>query len=139
MVPGCLCVAYVSSYIEERRDEGKPDIDPYVGKSGQESTCIVLNWIPKNEFITVVGNSITAVDPANALADSVPFPYTSQTPFIHLTWTFVGRPGAVRSAANGAVTLANGTWCEVGAFKRTVNLPLGIAATWTIAHLQNKG
>jgi len=139
MVNGCACVAYVSRYVEERRDEGKPDIDPYVGKSGQESTCIVLNWIPKSEFIRVVGDSITAADHGNALPDSVPHPYTSQTPFIHLTWTFAGRPGAVRSATNGALALENGTWCRVGAFKSTANLPGGIAAIWTIAHLDNKG
>ncbi len=139
MVPGCLCVAYLSSYVEERRDEHKPDVDPYVGKSGQESTIIVLNWIPKNEFEQVVAASIDHVDHGNALGDSVPDPYTVQTPFIHLRWDFVGRPGAVRSATNGAVSLNDGTWCEVGAFKRLSNQSLGIAATWTIAHMGNKG
>ena len=140
-VPGCngvTCVGgYLSSYVESRRDENKPEHDPYAGKSGQDSSCIVLNWIPLNEFQLAVGNSIIAVDPLNALPDS-PTPYGHATPFIHLTWTFNGRPGAVRHATNGAVDVANGTWCEVGAFKENGGPP-GITATWIIGHWYNMG
>lgn len=141
-VPGCngvTCVGgYLSSYVESRRDEGKPDVDPYAGKSGQDSSCIVLNWIPLNEFTTVVGDSIVHADPANALADS-PKPYGPATPFIHLTWTFAGRAGAVRKATNGAISTPDGTWCEVGAFKDTSANPVGVTATWIIAHWYNMG
>ena len=67
-VPGCngvTCVGgYLSSYVESRRDENKPEHDPYAGKGGQDSSCIVLNWIPLNEFQLAVGNSIIAVDPS---------------------------------------------------------------------------
>lgn len=141
-VPGCdgvKCMGgYLSSYVESRRNEGKPDHDPYAGKSGQDSSCLVLNWIPLNEFSKVVGDSIVHVDPTNALPDS-PKPYDFNTPFIHLKWDFVGRPGAVRNAKNGAVVKDDGTWCEVGAFKDTSANAVGITATWIIAHWNAMG
>jgi hypothetical protein len=140
-VPGCdgvTCVGgYLSTYVEGRKDENKPLHDPYEGASGQDSSCIVLNWIPLNEFELAVGNSIVAADPGNALPDS-PLPYTHATPFIHLTWTFNGRAGAVRHAKNGAVDVDNGTWCEVGAFKATGGPP-GITATWIVGHWYKMG
>lgn len=131
-VPGCVtCIGgYLSSYVESRRDENKPLINPYAGASASQSSCIVLNWIPKNEFELVVGNSIVAADPGNTLPNSV---VGHGGALIPLTWTFAGRPGAVRHAENGVIDLENGTWSTVGARKANGGPP-GITATWTIVH-----
>lgn len=136
-VPACTCAGYVSTYVESRKDEGKPLDDPYAGKSAQDSSCIVLNLIPLHEFVLVVGNSIIAADPGNALADSAPKPFGPTTPFIHLKWDFKGRAGAVRHATSGKVDVADGTWCEVGAFKEKGGT--GVEATWIIAHWTKMG
>jgi|SRR5579863_1692897 len=136
-VSGCTCTGYVSGYVTSRTTEGKPDTDPLAGAKASTSSCIVLNWIPKNEFETVVGNSILKVDPKNELANT---PTTgSPAPLDHLKWDFgSSRAGAVRVATNGAVTVNNGTWCEVGA-QKVKGGPTGIDATWTIVHWQGQG
>lgn len=139
---GCACpgfVAVASPYVASRTAKGKLDVNPLLGATTNQSSCIVLNWIPKNEFENAVAASILAVDPTNVLPDSAPFPYTHATPFIHLTWSFPGRAGAVRHAQNGAVDVDNGTWVQLGAYKSTVGLPGGVTAKWIVAHWQAQG
>lgn len=140
MVKTCTTcpTGYKSSYIESRIAKGKADSDPYAGKSAQDSSCLILNLIPLNEFETVVADSILAIDDQNALPDSAPKPFGPQTPFYHLKWSFPNCAGAVRHAKNGAVDVANGTWCELGAFKENGG-PTGVTATWTIAHWTKMG
>ncbi len=139
-VPGChgvKCPGYLSSYVQSRTDENKPEPDPYAGASGQDTSCIVLNWIPLNEFVQVVGDSIVTADPGDALADST-LPYGHATPFYKLKWTFTGRKGAVRKASGGVITVNDGNWCEVGAFKASGPLPQ-ITSTWIVGHWYGMG
>jgi hypothetical protein len=143
-VPGCLCTAaaggFLSAYVASRIAETKPLHDPYEGTPAQTSSCIVLNWIPKNEFEDVLRNSILAVDPNNVLPNSpLPGPGVPNPPLQHLHWDFgLARAGAVRSASNGAISMPNGTWCDVGA-RKALGGPPGVDATWTIVHWQGQG
>ena len=139
---GCGCAGFAaapSTYVASRTAKAKPDVNPLVGASTNQSSCIVLNWIPKNEFEAAVAASILAVDPTNVLPDSAPVPYTHATPFIHLTWSFPTHPGAVRHAQNGTVDVDTGTWVQLGCYKTTVGLPMGITAKWIVAHWNGQG
>lgn len=139
---GCVCGGFAaapSAYVAARTAAAKPDVNPLLGMPTNQSSCIVLNWIPRNEFEAAVAASILAVDPANALPDSAPFPYTHATPFIHLRWSFPGRPGAVRHAQNGNVDVDNGTYVDLGTYKSTAALPGGVTAIWTVAHWSGQG
>ena len=137
-VSGCTkCVGgFLTAYVSGRTKEGKPEVNPLAGSPASESSCIVLNLIPKNEFEQAVGASILTVDAKNELADT---PTTKGSALVTLKWNFgSSRAGAVRHAKNGAVDMANGTWCEVGA-RKTKGGPTGIAATWTIVHWEGQG
>jgi len=139
-VPGCAgvtCIGgYLSSYTEGRTEKGKHEADPYAGQPASTSSCIVLNWIPKNEFELAIANAILAVDPNNVLPNSPTVGHNP--PLEHLRLNFTGRPGAVRCASGGVVTMDNGTWCQVGA-RKTLGGPPGIDATWTIVHWEGQG
>jgi hypothetical protein len=142
---GCGCAGFAaapSAYVAGRTAKNKPDVNPLAGAPTNQSSCIVLNWIPANEFERVVGNSIKTVEDAHALANAGnPVPDTPLVAGAHLTdltWRFAGRPGAVRHAANGTVDVENGNWCSVGARKLTGG-PGGITSTWTIVHWVAQG
>lgn len=140
MVTGCAttkCIGgFLTKYVSERTKEGKPLVDPLAGAMASESSCIVLNFIPKNEFETAVAASILLVDAKNDLADT---PTTKGSPLVTLKWNFGGsRAGAVQHAKGGVVDKTDGTWCEVGA-RKVKGGPTGIAATWTIVHWEGQG
>lgn len=136
-VTGCTCAGYVSSYTTGRTAQGKPVSDPYAGASASQSSCIVLNLIPKNQFEDAVSKAILAIDPDNKLAPTATT--GSPAPLEHLKLDFgLANKGAVRKAENGAISLADGTWCEVGAQKATSSTP-GIDAIWTIVHWEGQG
>ena len=136
-VPGCLCTGYQSAYSQARTDKNKPEANPYAGASASQSSCIVLNWIPKNEFEAAVARAIVVADPTGIVpATAVPMPQNAV--LTHLRLEFTGRPGAVRHAMNGAVDVDNGTWCDVGAVKN-VNATPGFECTWVICHWNSQG
>jgi len=137
-VSGCTkCVGgFLTKYVSERTSEGKPEVNPLAGSPASESSCIVLNWIPKNEFEKAVADSILAVDAKNDLADT---PTTKGSALVTLKWNFgKSREGAVRHAKSGAIDMDKGTWCEVGA-RKTKSSPKGIDATWTVVHWEGQG
>jgi len=140
----CPCQAFqaAQSNFEARRTAlGKPDVNPLVGAAANQSSCIVLNWIPKSEFTLVVGNSIQTAEAAwGQTHNGAPIPNSPQGHggLTNLKWEFPNRPGAVRHAQDGVIDLDNGTWCKVGARKQAGGPP-GITAEWTIVHWVGQG
>lgn len=59
-IGGCACTQFITSYGLARRTAGRPDVDPLAGMHANKNTCIVLNYIPKTEFESVVVGSICA-------------------------------------------------------------------------------
>jgi hypothetical protein len=139
----CTCPGFApaqNNFVARRTLLAKPDVNPLLGAPANQSSCIVLNWIPKGEFILVVGNSIRTAETAYAAAHGgAVIPNDAPTvPLTDLRWDFPTRPGAVRHAQDGVIDLDNGTWCKVGA-KKMAGGPAGIAATWTIVHWAGQG
>ena len=139
----CPCPAFAAApnnFVARRTALSKPDVNPLLGAPANQSSCIVLNWIPKSEFTLVVGNSIRAAETAYAAAHGgAAIPNAGPgVPLTDLRWDFPGRRGAVRHAQDGVIDLDNGTWCKVGANKLAGG-PAGIAATWTIVHWAGQG
>lgn len=142
--PGpCPCPTYTaapSNFVARRTALGKPTANPLAGQPANQSSCIVLNWIPKSEFTLAVGNSIRTAEATYAAAHGgAAIPNTpAGGDLVHLRWSFPGRPGAVRHAQDGVIDVDNGTWAEVGASK-LLGGPASIASTWTIVHWVGQG
>jgi len=138
----CPCATFTaapSNFVASRTALGKPEANPLAGAPANQSSCIVLNWIPKNEFTLVVGNSIESAETAYAAAHpGTAIPNSGPHDLTNLKWEFPSRPGAVRHAQDGVIDLDNGTWCKVGATKQAGGPP-GITAVWTIVHWVGQG
>jgi hypothetical protein len=56
--PGCGCATFATDYAAARQYVHKPTVNPIAGQATKKNTCIILNWIPRNEFEDVVVKSI---------------------------------------------------------------------------------
>ncbi len=57
---GCTCPKFVTPFADARITAGKPTDNPLAGVQTQRTTFIVLNWVPRDAFESVVVQSIQA-------------------------------------------------------------------------------
>ncbi|MGD1924885.1 MAG: DUF2934 domain-containing protein [Paracoccaceae bacterium] len=116
---GCGCTQFYR-YEDIRTAMGKTIASPLTGAETKRNTCIVMNWVPKSEFETVVCKSIQAVEKPSGWAKRDPLAKAVGDTF-HLRWDFgPARMGAVvhvdlRPTAVQTFTQFQG--CEVSARK----------------------
>jgi hypothetical protein len=104
----CACAAFHTQYADDRQWVHKPTINPIQGASTTTNTCIVLNWVPRNEFEDVVVKSIQAEEkppgwtkgqPLAVLPTPVIPPNGHNASQRELRWDFLAhRSGAVLKA-----------------------------------------
>lgn len=110
-----------------RTQQGKTISNPLSGASTKINTCIVMNWVPKSEFETVVCRSIQAVEKPGAATNPQNRDWVKGDPLaksvndqFHLRWDFgPSRLGAVVQVnlTGSAPVLTRLQGCEVNAKK----------------------
>ena len=136
---GCTtCAGFVTAYGLARRNAGRPDEDPLQGMSTSRNTCIVLNYIPKIEFESVVIGSICAHEkpPGWTRGQNL---HKSVGDSVVLRWDFgAARLGVIIQADNNQPTSA---WTKL----QGVHVSAKKTATavgwqgWDVHHLESHG
>lgn len=131
----CGCTPFRTPYGIARQYVGKPTHDPLAGAKTTTNTCIILNWVPKAEFESVVVQSIQAVEKPPGWTRGQPLAVhvnNSQC----LKWDFTGgRHGAIivaRKDVAGVFSYANYQGCWVQAKKTASTVG---RQTWEIYHM----
>lgn len=130
-----ICAAFQTPYGIARQYVGKPTHDPLAGAKTTKNTCIILNWIPKVEFESVVVQSLQAVEKPSGWANGQPLAVTVGQSRC-LKWDFtVGRKGAIivaEKTAAGAFNYTDFQACWVQARKTASAMR---NQTWEIYHM----
>jgi hypothetical protein len=132
---GCPCTSFKTPYGIAREYVGKPTHDPLAGAKTTKNTCIILNWVPRAEFESVVVQSLQGVEkpPGWTKGQPLAVPVGGKR---CLKWDFTGaRNGAIIVAQRlptGLFTYNNFQGCWVQAEKRATALG---TQTWEIYHM----
>jgi len=136
----CACAGFATPYGLARRYVHKPTEDPLSGASTTKNTCLILNWVPREEFERVVVQSIQAEEKPpgwtrghNLAVPVGPGPASEK----HLKWDFgLARRGAIivaqKNVAAGTFTFTNFQGCWIGA--RKIGSEIG-KQTWEVYHM----
>lgn len=134
--PGCGCTRFVTPFAASRIVTGKPVEDPLAGMKTIRTTFIVLNWVPKAEFESIVVQSIQAHEKPAGWKRGDPLAMAVNDEAV-LKWDFgVTRVGAVVQAQAGTdpATWVKKQGCYIKA--RKIATDWG-RQTWQVFHMES--
>lgn len=134
--PGCPCTKFVTAFAASRIAVGKPTADPLAGMKTARTTFIVLNWVPKAEFESVVVQSIQAHEKPTGWKRGDPLAKAVNDEAV-LKWDFgPARLGAVVQAQAGTdpASWARKQGCYIKAKKIATDWG---RQTWQVFHMES--
>lgn len=132
----CSCPRFVTTFAASRIVQGKPVEDPLAGMKTARTTFIVLNWVPKADFESVVVQSIQAHEKPSGWKRGDPLAKAVNDEAV-LKWDFgVTRVGAVVQAQAGTdpATWVRKQGCYIKA--RKIATDWG-RQTWQVFHMES--
>ena len=137
-IGGCACTGFITAYGLHRKTAGRPDVDPLTGMATSRNTCIVLNYIPKIEFESVVVGSICAHEKPPGWSRGQPLAKHVGDEVV-LRWDFgSARPGVIVQAVDGADPASWGRLQGVYVKAKKTATAVGWQ-TWEVFHLETSG
>jgi hypothetical protein len=136
--PGCGCTKFVTPFAASRIATGKPTEDPLAGMKTNRTTFIVLNWVPKGEFESVVVQSIQTHEKPTGWKRGDPLARSVNDEVV-LKWDFgASRLGAVVQAQAGTdpATWGKKQGCYIKARKTATDWG---RQTWQVFHMESSG
>jgi len=134
--PGCACPKFVTPFAAARVAAGKPTENPLAGMQTQRTTFIVMNWVPRDVFESVVVQSIQAHEKPSGWKRGDPLAKAVNDEVV-LKWDFgPQRVGAVIQAHVGTPPSGWGRkqGCYVKAKKTATDWG---KQTWMIFHMES--
>lgn len=133
---GCGCLGFSSAYAAQRLANNKPVLDPLLGANANKNTCIILNYVPKAEFETVLVQALQAEEKPSGWTQGDPLA-KSVTDVVSMKWDFGSSRLGVIVQADMLVwpdswKKFQGCWVEA----KKVATDLGVQ-TWEIFHLKS--
>jgi len=137
-VPGCGCAKFTTPFGASRTAAGKPTENPLAGAQTNRTTFILLNWVPKGEFESVVVQSIQAHEKPTGWRRGDPLAKAAGDEAV-LRWDF--GPARIGAVVQSQVGVAPNLWgrkqgCYVKARKTATDWG---KQTWKIFHMETSG
>ena len=137
-VHGCGCPSFQTPYAQNRATANKPTHNPLAGMSTNRNTCIILNYVPKSEFESIVVHSLQAVEKPTGWARGQPLANAIGDEVV-LKWDFgLARKGVILQATHGT---AHNAWTKLqGCHIKAKKIASAVGRqTWEIFHMETTG